>query len=109
MTKSEFFEIITDHLKGLNGEFNAFGEYIAFEVPRYSAADLEPYEFHEDPENYAKWKAENPDYPWVAHASGYTVKNCWLVGIIHHRTHDAATKQAKIFTRWIAEYKELNK
>ena len=59
--------------------------------------------------NYAKWKAENPDYPWVAHASGYTMKNCWLVGLINHRSYEAATKQAKIFARWIAEYKTLTK
>ena len=94
MNKAKFFALLANSLKFHNDGSN-----------RYTAADFQPYEFHENPENFAKWKAENPDYPWVAHSSGYKLKECWLVCVISHRTAEAATKQTAIFARWIAEYK----
>lgn len=105
MTKTEFFAILDNHLKMKNGSFNAFGEYVESENPAYTPADVAPYEFHEKAENLEKWRKEDPRFPWIAHSSGYVLANCWYISLISHKTAEAATKQTKIFARWIAEYK----
>lgn len=51
------------------------------------------------------YQEKDPSYPWTAHASGFTLADCWHVEVMQHKTAEAAEKQARIFARWIAEYK----
>lgn len=100
MTKSKFFEMLDRYLSSHN-EWAKLGNG----GNEYTAAQLEGYVFHEDPARLASYKESDPSYPWVAHASGFTLADCWHVEVMQHRTAEAAEKQAEIFTRWIEEYK----
>lgn len=100
MTKSKFFAMLDQYLASHN-------EWAKFETEsdKYTAAQLEGYVFHEDPARLAAYKESDPSYPWTAHASGFSLADCWYIEVMQHRTAEAAEKQAEIFTRWIAEYK----
>lgn len=100
MTKSKFFEMLDRYLSSHN-EWAKLGNG----GNEYTAAQLKPYVFHEDPAKLAEYKAKDPAYPWTAHASGFTLADCWHVEVMQHKTTEAAEKQNKIFTRWIEEYK----
>ncbi|MEI9553716.1 hypothetical protein [Enterobacter hormaechei] len=101
MTKSKFFEMLDRYLSSHN-EWAKLGNG----YDSYKAEQLKPYVFHEDPANLEKWKAKDPSYPWTAHASGFTLADCWHVEVMQHKTAEAAEKQNKIFTRWIADYQK---
>lgn len=103
MTKSQFFAMLTDYIANSNAsaKFENEGD-------KYTAALIEPYVFHEDPAKLAEYKAKDPAYPWTAHAAGFVLANCWHVEVTQHRTAEAAEKQNKTFSRWIAEYKAAN-
>lgn len=99
MTKAKFFEMLDQYIANHN-------EYASLDgADKYTAQQIEPYVFHEDPCQLASFKLQDPDYPWTAHASGFCLADCWYVELMQHRTAEAAEKQHKIFTRWIAEYK----
>jgi hypothetical protein len=100
MTKSKFFAMLDKYLSSHN-------DWAKFETEddKYTPAQLESYVFHEDPAKLKAWKEKDPSYPWTAHASGFTLADCWHVEVMQHKTAEAAEKQAKIFARWIAEYK----
>lgn len=102
MTKSKFFAMLDKYLSSHN-------EWAKFETEsdKYTPAQLESYVFHEDPEKLKAWKEKDPSYPWTSHASGFTLADCWHVEVMQHKTAEAAEKQNKIFTRWIAEYKTM--
>lgn len=89
MTKAKFFEILKYNLDFHN----------------HTAKDLEVLEFSETTENLERFESEAPDQHWTAHASGFIIANCWYVWVMEHKTKENASKQAKIFARWIAEYK----
>ncbi|UNA02788.1 hypothetical protein [Enterobacter phage vB_ExiM_F5M1E] len=101
MTKSKFFEMLDRYLSSHN-EWAKLGNG----YDSYKAEQLKPYVFHEDPANLEKWKAKDPSYPWTAHASGFTLADCWHVEVMQHKTAEAAEKQHVIFTRWIADYQK---
>lgn len=109
MTKSEFFTFLDKHLESHNFKFDAFGQRVPLEVPRYTAVDFVSHVWSESPERQKELKETDPKYPWVYHSSGYVLGNCWYITVISHKTAKAAQKQYEIFTRWIAEYKEINK
>lgn len=109
MTKSEFFKMLDDHLKSHNFKWDRNGQRVELETPIYTAADFVSHTWSETPERQAELKIIDPEYPWIYHSSGYVLANCWYITVISHKTAKAAQKQYEIFTRWIAEYKELNK
>lgn len=86
MNKAKFFELLDNALKFHNDR-----------SADYTAADFEVHEFH-DP-------MDNAPAGWFHHSAGYVLANCWYVCVTMNKTHDAAAKQAKIFARWIEEYK----
>lgn len=93
MTKAKFFEILKYNLDFHN----------------HAAKELQVLKFIETTENLIKFGEESPDQHWIAYATGFIIAGCWYVWVMEHKTAEATEKQAKIFTRWIAEYKELNK
>lgn len=88
MTKAKFFELLANAIK-----------FHSNSGDNYTAQDFEVHEFHDPKENAPK--------DWIHHAAGYVLHNCWYVCVTIHRTHAAAAKQAVIFARWIAEFKEI--
>ncbi len=100
MTKAKFFAMLDKYISSHN-------EWAKFEneSDKYTAAQVEPYVFHEDPAELAAYKAKDPAHAWTAHAAGFTLADCWHVEVTQHKTAEAAEKQNKIFSRWIAEYK----
>ncbi|AZF87649.1 hypothetical protein CPT_Mydo_074 [Proteus phage Mydo] len=109
MTKSEFFKMLDNHLESHNYTFDHFGNRIKREDRQYTANEIEAFTHSEPEEKIVKLKAADSNYPWIFHSSGWCLADCWYITAISHRTKAAAEKQHKIFTRWIAEYKELNK
>lgn len=105
MNKAKFFAMLDSHLDSHNNTFNAFGQKVAREGRQYSAADIEAHQHSETPEEIARLKEVDPAYPWDFHASGWSLGCCWYITAISHKTEEAAKKQAAIFARWIAEYK----
>ena len=104
MTKLKFFEMLDRCLASHNSWSKLTGD-----GEKYNVSQLKPYVFHEDPAKLAAYREQDPDYAWTSHASGFTLADCWHIEAMQHKTAEAAEQQAKIFTRWIAEYKELNK
>lgn len=99
MTKAKFFDMLTAYIANHNSQAADAG---------YTAAQLKPFVFHEDPAKLAEYKAKDPAYPWTAHAAGFILADCWHIEVTQHKTAEAAEKQNKIFSRWIAEYKAAN-
>lgn len=102
MTKSEFFKMLNDYIANHNEYAQLDGQ------DKYTAEQIEPYIFHEDPCQLANYRIQDPKYPWTEHATGFVLAECWYIELKHHKTAEAAEKQHKIFTRWIAEYKASN-
>lgn len=100
MTKSKFFEMLDKYLSSHN-EWAKLGNG----GDSYNASQLKPYVFHEDPAKLKSYQEKDPSYPWTAHASGFTLADCWHVEVMQHKTAEAAEKKARIFARWISEYK----
>lgn len=105
MTKSEFFKMLDNHLESHNTVFDDFGKRVPRQDRQYTADEIEAFTHSEPEEKIAKLKAADPSYPWVLHSSGWCLAGCWYITAISHKTKQAAQKQHKIFTRWIAEYK----
>lgn len=105
MNKSKFFAMLDSHLDSHNNTFTLCGRKVPTQGRQYSADDIEAHRHSETPEEIARLKESDPNYPWDFHVSGWCLANCWYITAISHKTEAAAKKQAAIFDRWIKEYK----